>query len=338
MDLETFLTTLYVYVDDWYKEDVRPHLVKHAGAEAQLSDSEVLTIALAGQWRVGVPWGSERGLVRWMQSHGRGMFPKMIGRSAFNARVRWLWGAFIYVQQALARRLESAADVYESVDCLGLPAHSNAQHMRENGHWLWESTMAIGGTNGRFYMGDTLLMSVLPQGAITGWLIGSGNVDDRWLLEAFLSARSGQPQLVGPAPSTHAAYAERAKPPLAHVGAFQAVGQVRAATYLVDGGFSSQRWLQHWCDAYQALVIAPPPSNAARAWSAHSRRWLSAHRQIVETVFAALTDVFGFKRLQAHSRWGQYTRLAAKCAAFNIGLFFNRLLGRPLFALATLIT
>ena len=97
MDLETFLTTLYVYVDEWYKTEVAQHIKKHGGAEVQLSDSEVLTIALAGQWRVGVPWGSERGVVRWMQEHGGGLFPKMIGRSAFNARVGWLWAlSFIY--------------------------------------------------------------------------------------------------------------------------------------------------------------------------------------------------------------------------------------------------
>jgi hypothetical protein len=337
MDLETFLTTLYVYVDDWYKSDVQQHIIKHAGAEAQLSDSEVLTIALAGQWRVGVPWASERGVVRWMQTQGRGLFPKMIKRSAFNERVRWLWGSFIYLQQALAKVMTSPQDVYECVDCIGIPAHSNAQHVREKGHWLWESTMAKAGTNGGFYMGDTLLVSVLPHGAITGWLLGSANVDDRWLLEALLSARVGQPCLVGPPPSTHAAKADRAKPPIAHVGMFQAVGQPRSATYLADGGFSSYRWLKHWQLAYHAQVIAPSPGNARLAWSAHTRRWLSSHRQVVETVFAILTDVFGLKHLAAHSRWGQYTRLAAKCAAFNIGLFFNRLLGRPLFALATLI-
>jgi hypothetical protein len=48
--------------------------------------------------------------------------------------------------------------------------------------------MAIGGTHGRYYIGDTVLMSVLANGTITGWLLGSGIIDDRWLLEAFLSA------------------------------------------------------------------------------------------------------------------------------------------------------
>jgi hypothetical protein len=76
-------------VDDCYKEQLAGSIQKHAGATAQLSDSEVLTIAVAGQWRVGVPWASERGVVRWVNEHGRGLFPTMIARSAFNERVRW---------------------------------------------------------------------------------------------------------------------------------------------------------------------------------------------------------------------------------------------------------
>jgi hypothetical protein len=44
-------------------------------------------------------------------------------------------------------------------------------------------------------------------------------------------------------------------------------------------------------------------------------------------VFARLSEVFGLKRLNAHSHWGQVTRLAAKMAAYNIGILFNRWLG-----------
>src|SRR5215212_8630462 len=99
MDIETFFTIVYVVVDDWYKQEIAQEVNKHAGGAIQLSDSEVLTLGIVGQWRVGVPWQSERGLVRWVQEHGRGMFPKMIGKSAFNRRVRGLWGAFIRLQQ-----------------------------------------------------------------------------------------------------------------------------------------------------------------------------------------------------------------------------------------------
>ena len=90
MELETYLTIVYVLVDDWYKQRLGQEVHKHAGGAIRLSDSEVMTLALVGQWRVGVPWQSERGLVRWAQTQGRGLFPQMVGKSAFNRRVRGL--------------------------------------------------------------------------------------------------------------------------------------------------------------------------------------------------------------------------------------------------------
>ncbi len=339
MDIETFLTVLYVQVDDWYKQSVAGDIHKQAGAVARLSDSEVLTIAIAGCWRVGVPWQSERGVVRWMQMHGRGMFPQMIGRSAFNARVRWLWGAFIRLQQVVAEVLGQAQAPYESVDCVPLPTMSNGQRLRDSGHWLWESQRGKGGTSGGFYVGDKVLASVTDTGLVTGWLVGNADLNDRWLLEALLSARAGQPQLVGPAPASHASRAERPRPPVGHMGAFPAVGVAQARPYLADQGFNSRRWRQHWQVNYAATVISVPPARDPEraAWSRADRRWLATHRQIIDTTFAALTTVFGWQHLGAHSRWGQYTRIAATFAAYHIGLWLNHALGRPLHALATLL-
>jgi hypothetical protein len=341
MDIETFMTTLYVVVDDWYKAELEAEIVKHAGAEPRLSDSEVLTIGLAGRWKVGVPWQSERGMVRWMQEQGRGLFPQMIGRSAFNARVRWLWGAFIRLQQIAASLLEEATDIFECVDCVPMPAFSNGQACKEAGHWLWESTTGYGGTSGGFYQGDKLLLSVSgPAGVVSGWLLGNADIQDRWLLEAFLSCRAGQPMLVGPTPSTHAAKAERPTPPVGHIGAFAGVGAAASRLYLADRGFNSRRWRQHWYTNYDANVLSIPAYNDPDLahWSAADRRFLASHRQPVETAFAFLSEVFGFKQLNAHSRWGQYTRLAATFAAYNIALFLNRALGRPLHAFATLLS
>jgi hypothetical protein len=73
-------------------------------------------------------------------------------------------------------------------------------------------------------------------------------------------------------------------------------------------------------------VISVPPANAAEAWPSPWKRWLARHRQVVDTVFARLVTVFGLNRLESHSRWGQYTRPAAKMAAYNLGVWFNRLL------------
>ena len=48
MDLDTFLTELYVLVDDWYKGEYGAAGRKHVGRQGVMSDSEVLTVGLAG--------------------------------------------------------------------------------------------------------------------------------------------------------------------------------------------------------------------------------------------------------------------------------------------------
>jgi len=63
IDLETFLTALYVIVDDLYQSHMQPQMPVRGGPQAEMSDSEVLCLGLAAQWRTGVPWKTERGVV-----------------------------------------------------------------------------------------------------------------------------------------------------------------------------------------------------------------------------------------------------------------------------------
>ena len=335
MDLDTFLTLLYVGIDDWYKREMKQQMVRHAGAKLQMSDSEVLTVAIASQWRVGVPWQSERGAVRYMQQHGRGWFPTMLAHSQFNKRVRQLWAVFVRLQQVLADLLDAEA-LYEVVDCTELPHCSLAQAASSPQHWL-SGQLGRGGNNGGWFYGEQLLVSVTAKGVITGWLVGLASMDDRWMLEAFLSTRKGWMQLMEPQLTNKKYYRCRRIPTIDSFSPAVTTGIHRARPYLADEGFNGQRWINHWADEYAVTVIAAPPSNTPLAWSRAEKKWLSRHRQMVETVFARLCEVFGLKRLNAHTDWGKVTRLAAKMAAYNLGILFNRWFGRPDGALATLI-
>jgi len=302
-----------------------------------MSDSEVLTVALAGQWRAGVPWQSERSLVRYMQAHGRGWFPGMLQRSAFNERVRNLWRVFVALQATVAEWLRDCHDQYEVVDTVPLSACTLSQAANANGHWLWWSNKGHGGTRGGWYWGEQVLISVTAQGAVTGWVIASPHTDDRWLLQALISHRHGQGCLGGPAPSQPS----RPSLPPAHLGPWVACGDKETTfTYLGDKGFNGWRWHDFWMAQYQVDVITVPPPNTdqARIWSKAAKRQLRSRCQIVETVFACLTRVFSWQALNAHSRWGQYTRVAIAMAAHNIGIFINRLEGdRADFSHGTLI-
>ena len=59
VDADTFLTALYVVVDDFCKAELPPEL--RPGPAPALSRSEVLTLGIFGQWQ---GFGSERGFYR----------------------------------------------------------------------------------------------------------------------------------------------------------------------------------------------------------------------------------------------------------------------------------
>jgi hypothetical protein len=83
VDVDTFLTTLYVMVDDFCQLSLPSDL--HPGPQAALSRSEVVTLALFGQWQ---GFGSERGFYRYAQRHLRTAFPSLPTREQFNRQVR----------------------------------------------------------------------------------------------------------------------------------------------------------------------------------------------------------------------------------------------------------
>src|SRR5947209_12834099 len=80
MDQDTFLTTLYVMIGDFCHSHGFAH--KHRpGPAASLSCSEVVTLAVFGQW---ARFPSERAFYRYAASHLRAAFPTLPSREQFN--------------------------------------------------------------------------------------------------------------------------------------------------------------------------------------------------------------------------------------------------------------
>ena len=83
VDVDTFLTPLYVMADDFCTTSLPPEAPP--GPQTTLSRSEVVTLALCGQWQ---SCGSERGLYRYAQRHLRPAFPSLPTREQCNRQVR----------------------------------------------------------------------------------------------------------------------------------------------------------------------------------------------------------------------------------------------------------
>jgi hypothetical protein len=87
VDVDTFLTTLSVMIDDFCKFSLPAE--SQPGPQAALSRREVLTLAIFGQWQ---GCGSERGFYRYAQRHLRAAFPQLPTRDAKRRGAGWLPG------------------------------------------------------------------------------------------------------------------------------------------------------------------------------------------------------------------------------------------------------
>jgi hypothetical protein len=330
LDLDTFLVALYTIVDDLYQARVAPQLLRGPGKRPMLSDSEVLTLALCAQW-----WRrSARAVVRYAMTYWRAYFPRLLSQSAYNRRNRRLAGVLVHLGPLVAQALGAAASAYQVVDTVPGPLlrRCRGQHHRLCGD---EAAIGRGGSDHDWYYGCKLLLAVTREGVITGFLLAPARTEDRWLGEAFWCWRACPraapcpPLALPPSHRRGGGYVGPTGPRWPRQG----VGTPSAGPYVVDRGFRGAWWQAHWQQDYGACVLTP---DDAMGREARVRRWQQASwRQVVETVNAQLTEVFGLPFPGARSAWGLLTRVAAKVVALNLGIWLNRLFGRPDLALAT---
>jgi hypothetical protein len=305
VDVDTFLTTLYVMVDDFCKTSLPAE--PHPGPPAALSRSEVVTLAVFGQWQ---SFGSERGFYRYTQRQLRAAFPSLPSREQFNRHVRQQHAALVAFFLHLVRRLAAQRCAYEALDSSGVPTRDAK---RRGAGWL-PGLADIGWSNRLgWYEGFHVLLAVNPWGMITGFGFGPARTKDQPLAETFFALR------------------RHPHPGLASVG-LPACGP-----YVVDKGFEGQANQQTWWRAYGAQVIYPPKRNSRAPWPKSLRRWLAGVRQIVETVYEKLWHTFRLDRDRPHDLSGFQARLAAKIALHNFCIWLNGQLGRPRLAFADLV-
>ena len=305
IDTDTFLTTLYVMVDDFCKASLPPE--PRPGPQAALSRSEVVTLALVGQWQ---GFGSERGFYRYAQRHLRAAFPSLPTREQYNRQVRRQHAALVAFFLHLVHLLAAQCGAYEALDSSGVPTRDAK---RRGAGWL-PGVADIGWSNRLgWYEGVHLLMAVNPVGVITGFGFGSASTKDQPLAETFFALRRHP-----------------------HPG-LPSVGAPARSPYVVDKGFEGQANHTAWWTAYGAQVICPPRRNSKRPWPKALRRWLAGVRQIVETVYEKLWHTFRLDRERPHDLSGLQARLAAKMALHNFCVWCNVQLGRPLLAFTDLV-
>jgi hypothetical protein len=305
VDVDTFLTTLYVTVDDFCQSRAPK---RKPGPEASLSASEVITLSIFARWS---RFDSERDFYRYAETNLRDAFPTLPNRSQFNRLLRFhteFLEAFVLHLTAL---LEVRDSPYEALDSSAMPVRDAK---RRGAGWL-AGYADIGWSNSLgWYEGFSLLAAADPSGVITGFCFGAASTSDQQLAETFFAVRAQpNPRLIS-------------------------VGSVSAGPYIADKGFEGLENHRRWQESYGASIIHPPKRNSRkRSWSKCLRRWVASIRQIVESVYDKLFNTFGLWRERPHELSGLRARLAARVALHNFCIWLNDQLGRPRLAFADLL-
>lgn len=306
VDTDTFVTVLYVRVDDFCKACLPPE-PQHPGPDPSLSRSEVVTLSVMGQW---AEFKSERGFYRYARRHFRSAFPTLPDRGQFNRLQRAYRDAITAFALYLADQLGAAAAAYQVMDSTAAVVRDFRR--RSRGWLVGEANIGYSNRLG-WYNGFRVLSAVTREGVITGFGFGSASVNDRRLADTLLAVRrQPEPRL----PS---------------------VGRTTSAPYLADKGFAGEKWEAHWWMNYGARVICQPEKRTRRAWPKKLCRWFAGLRQIVETVHDKLLNTFRLDRERPHDLAGFQARLAAKVGLHNFCMWLNKNLDRPLLAFAELI-
>jgi Transposase DDE domain len=182
MDLDSFLVSLYVLVDDWWQEH-HPSSARKPGRPALLSDPEVITLAILAQWP---RFRSERDFWRFASAHLRPYFPNLCTQSQFNRRVRALEPELRALQRAFAGQIAEPSAVYRVLDTTLVPAVVRVRASRK-GLFCGQASFGRSASKTEWVYGFKVALVVDPDGVITAFGLASASSDERPIGEALIA-------------------------------------------------------------------------------------------------------------------------------------------------------
>ena len=183
MDLDSFLVSLYVLVDDWWQSG-HGRAPRRPGRPALITDPEVITLAILAQWP---RFRSERDFWRFASSHLREYFPNLCSQGQFNRRVRALAPELRALQRSLAEELSDPAAVCRVMDTTLLPAIVRVRASRK-GLFCGQATFGRSASKTEWVYGFKVALVVDPGGVITAFGLATASSDERPIADALVAS------------------------------------------------------------------------------------------------------------------------------------------------------
>ena len=286
-NLEDFILTVFVLIDDLYQEYVPSSISQRRQIQtAKLSDSEIITIAICGE-TMGID--SEQAWFSFVKKNLRSLFPTIGSRSRFHRTRKALCSTMELLREKLLSMFSIFHSSYAIVDSFPLPVCKFGR-----AHFC-RSFRGFGADYGycpskkETYFGYKVHVLITLQGFITQFEVTPASTDDREGLRDLSEVCSH-------------------------------------SVLLADKGYISQD-LTKELGQQNICLLALKRSNSKNNWLKPIRKVIVRQRRKIETIFSQLCEQLNIERVTAKSYHGLVTRLVNKILAHNLCMICNLLLG-----------
>lgn len=303
IDFETLLIIIFVLIDDWYESEGKFLKGSRPGARPEMSDSEVLTMAVIMDY---LPFPGETQFLGFIAANYGQWFPDLLEQSQFNRRLRQLGYLLEPLRRNWVRQLGAGNAISFVMDTKPLPVvgyrrskkysdfhgsadygHCSARKMSAR-HAEVSSACAIALLK---YFGYKLAMLSTLEGLPIAYELVPANTDERQAVEGILE-------------------------------------MVRDSDIYGDKGFIGQDWQEQIVESTGNQIWTIHRENQHNQDSAGLKRLISRIRQRIEGVFHEIQNTGrNPERLLRKTVEGFATHMTAKITSHTLRLFLRRQFG-----------
>ena len=291
-DIETLATALYVKTDDMLKKwpDLAPARPE-GGIPPTLSDAELLTMAVMSAL---LGFTSERRWLRYVKKELAGMFPRRIGQSGYNKRIRKSFFLFIRVIRMLAMDTALWSDDVWVVDSTPVQCGCSRETVTRSDAAGW-AEYGYCASHSRYFWGLRLHLVCTLHGLPVMFALAGAKADERETLLGMLENAAG------------------------------IVNERPGRTLIGDKNYFGRTFEEQLTERELALLRPVRKGEARRA----GQQYLKPLRQVIESVNWTLKGQLDLERHGGRTPAGIVARVLARILALTAAIWHNDKTAQP---------
>ena len=184
---EDFIITVFCCVDDLWNQVTQGRTVRQRGFSPSLSDSEVITMEIVGEF---LRIDTDKGIWNYFRGHWQKLFPQIKSRSTFVRQAANLWCYKQELQKLLAQQLGGFDDSIHLIDGLPIPL-CHYQRAKNCRLFLGEAGFGYCAAKDEKYYGFRGHLVISLEGVITGFSLTAASGSEREAVWEITTGISG---------------------------------------------------------------------------------------------------------------------------------------------------